>query len=61
MMSLSAGDFIVADLEYPPWEGAHARNCGGPGEFREGLDGFAEFVGALPILTHGRDDVAIVE
>ncbi|MFB0922034.1 MAG: exonuclease domain-containing protein [Alphaproteobacteria bacterium] len=28
---------------------------------REGLDGFAEFVGALPILTHGRDDVVIVE
>ena len=27
----------------------------------EGLDGFAEFVGALPILTHGRDDVVIVE
>ena len=118
MMNLPAGDFIVADLEYTSWEGAHARNWGGPGEFREivqigavrvsrdgglketaafmalvqptlnpvlsdylidltgitnadiaragvpireGLDGFAEFVGALPILTHGRDDVAIVE
>jgi len=35
MMNLPAGDFIVADLEYPSWEGAHARNWGGPGEFRE--------------------------
>jgi inhibitor of KinA sporulation pathway (predicted exonuclease) len=35
MMNLPAGDFIVADLEYTSWEGAHARNWGGPGEFRE--------------------------
>jgi hypothetical protein len=35
MMNLPAGDFIVADLEYISWEGAHARNWGGPGEFRE--------------------------
>ncbi|MBO6783260.1 MAG: exonuclease domain-containing protein [Alphaproteobacteria bacterium] len=29
------GAFVIADLEYTSWVGAHARNWSGPGEFKE--------------------------
>jgi len=29
------GSFVIADLEYTSWEGAHAREWSGPGKFRE--------------------------
>lgn len=32
---LPDGDFVIADLEYTAWEGAHLRDWSGPGEFRE--------------------------
>lgn len=118
MIDLPQGDFVVADLEYTSWDGAPARDWGGPGEFREivqigavkvaqngglretdalmilvcptlnpvlsdyfieltgitnadiaragvpiaaALEGFAAFVGTLPILTHGPDNLVITE
>ncbi len=117
MMVLPRAPFVIADLEYTSWEGAHARNWAGPGEFREivqigavrvsgddlseadafmalvrptmnpvlsdyfidltgitneavardgmalpdALADFAMFVGELPILAHGRDDVVVIE
>jgi inhibitor of KinA sporulation pathway (predicted exonuclease) len=118
MINLPDGDFVLADLEYTSWDGAMARDWGGPGEFREivqigavkvtraggwhevdalmvlvrptlnpvlsdyftnltgitdadiaragvpvtdALERFSQFTGALPILTHGRDDLVVVE
>ena len=116
-IALPDGPFVIVDLEYTSWQGAHARNWTGPGEFREivqigavrvsgddlseanafmalvrpslnpvlsdyfvdltgitnadiardgmpvtdALASFRDFAGDLPVLSHGRDDLVIVE
>jgi inhibitor of KinA sporulation pathway (predicted exonuclease) len=48
MINLPDGDFVLADLEYTSWDGAMARDWGGPGEFREIVQ-----IGAVKVTRAG--------
>lgn len=51
-----SGEMVVFDLEWTAWEGSHARNWSGPGEYREIIQ-----IGAVRLDAVGFDLLALLD